>query len=117
MKKITGIILLCIILIGLFFAIWFKKSTSHVNSVQGQVRDIYIGGLNDIIIILDNDTKRYYINRGTEKGLSKEKLIDEFRERTIQITVKPNGVNLLDLKDELQEITQITINDSIIYSE
>lgn len=115
-KKVVIILLMLVILITSYLSC-IRLFSAKEYSVEGKIKDIYIGGVNDIILILENDSKRYYINRGLEKGLTKELLINQLGSRIIQITTKSEGLNLLDLDDSLKEVKKIAINDSIYYTE
>ena len=84
MKKIVKITLISFSLIILIIAILIFRpvpivSENQTISESGIVTEIYSNKGNDIIFVLENTKRRFYINRGLERGLElknlKEKLI------------------------------------------
>ena len=84
MKKIIKITLVSFSLIILIIAVLIFRpvpivSESNAISEIGIVREIYSNKGNDIIFVMENTDRRFYINRGLENGLElnnlKEKLI------------------------------------------
>ncbi|MES2863753.1 MAG: hypothetical protein V4666_06525, partial [Bacteroidota bacterium] len=63
----------CFILIGIVVLIvlaLIPVDTSKENSilVVGKVKDVYEGGVKDLVIELENSKTKFYINRGFENG-------------------------------------------------
>jgi hypothetical protein len=83
--------------------------------VEGQIKEISIGGVDDIVILLENNPKRYNINRGSEIGLSLDTLRKDWANKTIKIKTEREGLNLFDINDNLKEVNTISINDSVYY--
>lgn len=82
---------------------------------KGQLADIHVGGINDLVINLKNDPRIYFINRGLEKGLSIALIKNQIGSNTIQINTKIEDFNIFDLNDNLKEIENIEVNHNIIY--
>ena len=110
---IPGITFLLIII---SFCIGYHRSyqTKNIN-FEGQIKDVYVGGINDLVITLRNDSKRYFINRGIEKGISTKMIKKQLGLKNIRFTTKPEGINLFDIDDSLKEIENIIVNDSLYY--
>jgi hypothetical protein len=83
--------------------------------VEGQIKEISIGGVDDIVILLENNPKRYCINRGSEIGLSLDTLRKDWANKTIKIKTEREGLNLFDINDNLKEVNTISIDDSVYY--
>jgi hypothetical protein len=83
--------------------------------VEGQIKEISIGGVDDIVILLENNPKRYNINRGSEIGLSLDTLRKDWANKTIKIKTEREGLNLFDINDTLKEVNTISIDDSVYY--
>jgi hypothetical protein len=83
--------------------------------VEGQIKEISIGGVDDIVILLENNPKRYNINRGSEIGLSLDTLRKDWANKTIKIKTEREGLNLFDINDNLKEVNTISIDDSVYY--
>jgi hypothetical protein len=83
--------------------------------VEGEINEISIGGVDDIVILLENNPKRYNINRGSEIGLSLDTLRKDWAKKTIKIKTEREGLNLFDINDNLKEVNTISIDDSVYY--
>ena len=91
---------------------------SEKNAVieKGIVSDIYEGGVNDIVFRLENNHRRYYINRGLERGL----VINSLREKLIgnQIVLKyPKHWTPLDWNNKITHISKVEFNNEILFNE
>jgi len=91
-------------------------SESNAISEIGIVREIYSNKGNDIIFVMENTDRRFYINRGLENGLElnnlKEKLIGN------SIVVKyPKYWTPLDWNDKIKHISKVEFNNEILFNE
>lgn len=91
-------------------------SETNAITAKGIVSEIYEGGTNDIVFRLENNDRKFYINRGLESGLElnilKEKLIGNF------IIIKyPKYWTPLDWNDEIKHISKVEFNEEIIFNE
>lgn len=89
---------------------------SQAITEHGVVSDIYEGGENDVVFILDGIKRRFYINRGLENGLDlatlRADLIGEY------ITVKyPKYWTPLDWNDRIKHISKVEHKDKVIFNE
>jgi hypothetical protein len=83
---------------------------------SGIVSDIYEGGENDVVFRLENQKRRYYINRGLENGLE----LADLQERLIgrEITLKyPDYWTPLDWNDEIKHLSKVEIEGEIVFNE
>ncbi|MCB0445678.1 MAG: hypothetical protein R2812_08420 [Gelidibacter sp.] len=121
MKKIAKIILICVSSIILIIAILIFRPVPIVSedrtiSESGIVTEIYSNKGNDVIFIMENTERRFYINRGLENGLElnnlKEKLIGN------SIVVKyPKYWTPLDWNNSVRHISKVEFNDEVIFNE
>ena len=121
MKKIIKITLVSFILIILIIAVLIFRpvpivSESNAISEIGIVKEIYSNKGNDIIFVMENTDRRFYINRGLENGLElnnlKEKLIGN------SIVVKyPKYWTPLDWNDKIKHISKVEFNNEILFNE
>ena len=121
MKKIMKIILISFSLIILIIAVLIFRpvpivSESKAISETGIVTEIYSNKGNDIIFVLENTKRRFYINRGLENGLElnnlKEKLIGN------SIVVKyPKYWTPLDWNNSIRHISKVEFKDEILFTE
>jgi len=121
MKKIIKITLVSFSLIILIIAVLIFRpvpivSESNAISEIGIVREIYSNKGNDIIFVMENTDRRFYINRGLENGLElnnlKEKLIGN------SIVVKyPKYWTPLDWNDKIKHISKVEFNNEILFNE
>lgn len=82
----------------------------------GIVSDIYEGGENDVVFRLENQKRRYYINRGLENGLE----LADLQERLIgrEITLKyPDYWTPLDWNDEIKHLSKVETEAEVIFNE
>ena len=121
MKKIAKIILISFSLIILIIAVLIFRPVPIVSedktiSESGIITEIYSNKGNDVIFVMENTQRRFYINRGLENGLElnnlKEKLIGN------QIVVKyPKYWTPLDWNNSVRHISKVEFNDEIVFNE
>ena len=121
MKKIIKITLVSFSLIILIIAVLIFRpvpivSESNAISEIGIVKEIYSNKGNDVIFVMENTDRRFYINRGLENGLElnnlKEKLIGN------SIVVKyPKYWTPLDWNDKIKHISKVEFNNEILFNE
>lgn len=121
MKKIAKIILISFSLIILIIAVLIFRPVPIVTedktiSENGIVSEIYSNKGNDVIFVMENTERRFYINRGLENGLElnilKEKLIGN------SIVVKyPKYWTPLDWNNSIRHISKVEFNDEIVFNE
>ena len=121
MKRIAKIILISFSSIVLIIAVLIFRPVPIVSedrtiSESGIVTEIYSNKGNDVIFIMENTERRFYINRGLENGLElnnlKEKLIGN------SIVVKyPKYWTPLDWNNSIRHISKVEFNDEIVFNE
>ena len=121
MNKIAKIILISFSLIIVIIAVLIFRPVPIVSenktiSESGIVKEIYSNKGNDIIFVLENIERRFYINRGLENGLElnnlKQKLIGN------SIVVKyPKYWTPLDWNNSIKHISKVEFNDEIVFNE
>ncbi|MBK8086801.1 MAG: hypothetical protein IPK31_01845 [Chitinophagaceae bacterium] len=119
LKKILSFISLFIIIVFVLLALMplSKASLENCATHTGIVADVTKGGgKGDIIIHLKNDKNYYYINRGTESGLSisilKEQLVNKDAEL---LTIK--HWTPVDPTSRTKHIAKVTVDSIVLYSE
>ena len=121
MKKIIKITLVSFSLIVLIIAVLIFRPVPIVTekntiSESGIVKEIYANKGNDIIFILENVQRRFYINRGLEIGLE----LTDLKKRLIgnSIVVKyPKYWTPLDWNDKIKHISKVEFNHEILFNE
>lgn len=121
MKKTVKIVLIsCSLLIVLLAVLIVRPvpivSESKAISESGIVKEIYTNKGNDIIFIMENIERRFYINRGLEHGLElnnlKEKLIGN------PIVVKyPDYWTPLDWNNSIRHLSKVEYKDEVLFNE
>lgn len=121
MKKIWKTTLIVLGAIFLIIAILVLRPVPMVSEnaaiiEKGIVSDIYEGGNNDIVFRLENNERKFYINRGLEAGSElnslKEKLIGN------QIVLKyPKYWTPLDWNNKIKHISKVEFNNEIVFNE
>ena len=121
MKKIIKITLVSFSLIVLIIAVLIFRPVPIVTekntiSESGIVKEIYANKGNDIIFILENVQRRFYINRGLEMGLE----LTDLKKRLIgnSIVMKyPKYWTPLDWNDKIKHISKVEFNHEILFNE
>ncbi|MGO3182304.1 MAG: hypothetical protein ACTIJ9_05670 [Aequorivita sp.] len=83
---------------------------------KGIVLDIYDGGGSDIVFRLEDNERKFYINRGLQAGLE----LNSLRERLIgnQIVLKyPKYWTPLDWNNKIKHISKVEFNNEIVFNE
>ena len=121
MRKIMKITLVSFVLIFSIIAVLIFRpvpivSESKAISEIGIVKEIYSNKGNDVIFIMLNTDRRFYINRGLENGLElnnlKEKLIGN------SIVMKyPKYWTPLDWNNSIRHISKVEFKNEIIFNE
>lgn len=116
--KITlvSLILIVSIIAVLIFRPVPIVSESKAISEIGIVKEIYSNKGNDVIFIMLNTDRKFYINRGLENGLElnnlKEKLIGN------SIVIKyPKYWTPLDWNNSIKHISKVEFKNEIIFNE
>ncbi len=116
--KITlvSLILIVSIIAVLIFRPVPIVSESKAISEIGIVKEIYSNKGNDVIFIMLNTDRKFYINRGLENGLElnnlKEKLIGN------SIVIKyPKYWTPLDWNNSIRHISKVEFKNEIIFNE
>ncbi len=102
------------------FVLAFKPiDTSIENSVvvKGIVKNVNEGGVKDVVFELENDVISYYINRGLENGFTLTKLNKALIGKEVTIYYAKNWTPLAPFGTTSKPLTQIKLQDSIVYSE
>ena len=121
MKKIIKINLVSLGLIILIFAVLIFRpvpmvSESKAISKIGIVKEIYSNKGNDVIFVLENTERRFYINRGLENGLE----LDNLKEKLIgnSIVLKyPKYWTPLDWNNSVRHISKVEFKNEIVFNE
>ncbi len=121
MKKIVKYFMIVLSLIIVIISILIFRPVpivSEHNAIteKGIVSEIYSNQGNDIIFIIENKPRRFYINRGLENGLElnnlKAKLIGN------PIVVKyPKYWTPLDWNNSIRHVSKVEFNDEILFNE
>ena len=104
-----------LLIFGVYFLTISQRGSSKKVVFTGVVEDVFIGGVNDVVIRLNKDPKRYFMNRGLEEGLTISQIRKDLINQVVVIESKPEGFNLFDIYDNLKEIDVITLNDNVLY--
>ena len=83
---------------------------------KGIVADIYEGGKFDVVFLLENTERRFYINRGLENGLN----LDTLKEKLIgkEVTLKyPKYWTPLDWDDKIKHISKLEFKGQVLFNE
>ena len=121
MKKITKYFLIISLSIFLIIAILIFRpvpivSESKAIAENGIVSKIYSNKGNDIVFVMENSGRRFYINRGLENGLA----LNNLREKLIgnSITVKyPKYWTPLDWNNRVRHISKVEFNGEALFNE
>ena len=113
MKKI----LFFIIIIVALAAGPYNTSKEKATKITGKVKSISDGGIKDLVFELENQKTTYYINRALENGFNLNKVNTNFNGQTAVIYYIKSWTPLAPFGKKSEHIYQISINDSIIYSE
>ena len=121
MRNIKKITLVSLILIVSIIAVLIFRpvpivSESKAISEIGIVKEVYSNKGNDVIFIMLNTDRKFYINRGLENGLElnnlKEKLIGN------SIVMKyPKYWTPLDWNNSIRHISKVELKNEIIFNE
>ena len=118
MRKITKIILISfsLIIVVLVFRPVPIVSESKAISESGIVTEIYSNKGHDILFIMENNNRKFYINRGLENGLE----LNNLRKKLIgnAIIVKyPKYWTPLDWNNSIRHISKVEFKDEVIFNE
>ena len=121
MKKIIKINLVSLGPIILIFTVLIFRpvpmvSESKAISKIGIVKEIYSNKGNDVIFVLENTERRFYINRGLENGLE----LDNLKEKLIgnSIVLKyPKYWTPLDWNNSVRHISKVEFKNEIVFNE
>ncbi len=119
LKKILSFISLFIIIVFVLLALRPLPKASLENCAKhaGIVADVTKGGgESDIIIHLKNDKNYYYINRGTESGLSISTLKEQLINKNAELLTIQHWTPV-DPTCRTKHIAKVTVDSIVLYSE
>lgn len=111
----TVILIVSIIAVLIFRPVPIVSESKAISEI-GIVKEIYSNKGNDVIFIMLNTDRKFYINRGLENGLElnnlKEKLIGN------SIVMKyPKYWTPLDWNNSIRHISKVEFKNEIIFNE
>ena len=112
---VSFILIVSIIAVLIFRPVPIVSESKAISEI-GIVKEIYSNKGNDVIFIMLNTDRRFYINRGLENGLElnnlKEKLIGN------SIVMKyPKYWTPLDWNNSIRHISKVEFKNEIIFNE
>ncbi|MCH2199536.1 MAG: hypothetical protein MK081_12215 [Flavobacteriales bacterium] len=83
--------------------------------VSGIVDRVWVTESHDIFFVIKDDPRRFYMNRGTEYGISEE---DAYQlEGQSIMTFCPDYFTLLDPRKKTRHVTKVIVDETVIFSE
>ena len=121
MKKLAKLILISFSIFIFIFAVLIFRPVPIVtenNTIveSGVVSEIYSNKGNDIIFLLKNNQRRFYINRGLENGLELEHLKETLIGNTIVVKY-PKYWTPLDWNNSIRHISKLDFNGKTLFNE
>lgn len=112
---VSFILIVSIIAVLIFRPVPIVSESKAISEI-GIVKEIYSNKGNDVIFIMLNTDRKFYINRGLENGLElnnlKEKLIGN------SIVIKyPKYWTPLDWNNSIRHISKVEFKNEIIFNE
>lgn len=84
---------------------------------QGIVTDVYVlSGGNDIVFRLKDTKRRFYINRGTERGLNPETLKEKLTGQEVVLKY-PKYWTPLDWNNSVKHLAKVEFGEEVIFNE
>ena len=121
MKKGIKYILIFLSILTLTAVILILKpvpivSESEAITERGIVSQIYANSDNDIFFVLQKNDRRFYINRGLERGIELNILKDQLIGNQI-ILKYPKYWTPLDWNGNIKHISKVEINNKVLFNE
>ena len=109
---ILPISIIVFILVGAFLLLLMRVDTRKSNAVEikGIPTYFFEGGIKDANFRLQNDSNKYYINRGLENGLELRKLNSELVNKEIIVWYSKSW------RDHIRPVMQLQYKDSIYFT-
>ena len=112
---VSFILIVSIIAVLIFRPVPIVSESKAISEI-GIVKEIYSNKGNDVIFVMVNTDRKFYINRGLENGLElnnlKEKLIGN------SIVIKyPKYWTPLDWNNSIRHISKVEFKNEIIFNE
>lgn len=94
-------------------------NTERENSkvVTGIVKSISVGGVQDMVIELENDKITYYVNRGFENGFDIQTANQDYAGKKVILYYADSWTPLAPFGTTSKHITRLAVGGSIKYSE
>ena len=113
--SITIVLLLLIAGVSIFRPIPIVEE-SEALQVEGYVTDIYSGASFDIVFKITGSDKKYYINRGLERGLEMDILKAKLLGKKVLFKY-PKHWTPLDWNESSMHISKVETKNEIIFNE
>ena len=120
MKKIVKYFLIISFSIFLIIALLIFRPVPIVTenkaiAENGIVSEIYSNKGNDIIFVMKNKERRFYINRGLENGLELDDLKDKLIGNSVVVKY-PKYLTPLDWNNSVRHISKVEFNGEVLFS-
>ena len=112
---LIGSLLLMILVISVFAPVPVPSEDDCLVET-GVVTHVFESGSKDVTLILSGNQKRYYVNRGLERGLELGKLGATLVGREVVIKY-PDYWTPLDPRNSIRHISKIELDGETIFSE
>lgn len=117
MKKSNVFIVIVIVVLLALVLIPVDISKDNSVVVTGKVKTVTDGGVNDLVIELEDVTTTYYINRGLENGFEIEKSRSDLLGENVVLHYAKNWTPFAPFGTSSKHITQLSLHNKILYSE
>ncbi|CAM4452389.1 hypothetical protein [Flavobacterium terrigena] len=117
MKKSVYFIVITIVVLIVLALIPVDTSKENSILVVGKVKNVSESGVKDLVIELENSKTLYYINRGFENGFEIKKSKNELLGENVVLYFAKNWTPFAPFGTTSKHITQLSLNDKVIYSE
>ena len=102
----------------LFFALKpINNSKENSIEVTGTLKSVQEGGVKDVVFELENNSIKYYINRGFEKGFELTKTKKDFEGKKIKLFYADSWTPLAPFGLQCKHISHLVVHDSVVYNE
>lgn len=117
MKKVFYPTIFIIIILTIISLTPVNYKKENCIKVTGIVKSVSKGGTEDLVFKLENDSVSYYINRGFQSGFEINAAKKDFEGKRISLYYAKNWTILAPFGSLSKHISNVSIMDSVIYSE
>lgn len=94
-----------------------RPTANNTDVISGRVTNVHNGGVNDVVITLEGDSRIYYINRGLERGIDFDRFAQQLKGEHIELHVIQMMWSPLNPSRRVAPVGRVTLGQKVLFTD